>query len=111
MFGGLDLNTPEALWEELDRNRAFLLKKSGATEEAFDRLLEIMRDRIASVPLETIAPHLAVALQKLGEKDRLDAPYVATAIAIAGSVWTQDRRLSRKAGVKCYTTKELAGRL
>lgn len=111
LFGGLDLHTPDAIWDEFDRNRAYLLKKSGATEQAFGRLLELMKDRIASVPLDAVRPHVATAERALGPKDRLDAPYVATAIAIGGAMWTQDRRLSRKAGVRCYTTKELLKRL
>jgi predicted nucleic acid-binding protein len=107
LHGGLDLHTPEALWDELERNRAYLLRKSGATEAAFDRLLELLRDRIASIPLEVIRPHLREAHRRLGPRERLDAPYVAAAMAIRGTVWSHDKPLARKAGVRCVTTREL----
>lgn len=108
LHAGLDLHTPADLWEEFERNRAYLVGKSGASEGSFDLLLEALRARIADVPMEVIRPHLNVALRRLGPADRLDAPYVAAALAIEGAVWSHDKRLARKARVRVVTTAELA---
>lgn len=107
LHAGLSLHTPEALWEEFERNRAYLLRKSGATEAAFDLLLRSLQERVRNVPTEAIRPLLAAAERRLGPRDRLDAPYVAAARAIGGSLWTHDRRLGKRAGVRVVTTEDI----
>lgn len=107
----LDLHAPESLWEELERNRPYLLRKSGATDAAFQLLLDQLRSRIKGVPIEVLRDHIDDALSRLGPKDRLDAPYVAAAMAIRGTLWSHDRRLSRSAGIPNVTTREVIAHL
>lgn len=107
LYGDFDLHAPEHLFDELTRNRAYLVAKSGATEGAFDLLLDAMRDRIRVIPTEVIRPHVAGAIAALGKKDELDAPYVAAALAIRGGLWTQDKRLAKKARIPVFTTADL----
>lgn len=108
LHAGLNLHTPDTIWDEFDRNRAYLLRKSAAGEASLDLLLDGMRARIADVPLEVIRPHMKEALRRLGPRDRLDAPYVAACVAIGASLWSHDRRLARKARVPVVTTADLA---
>lgn len=108
LHGRLDLHTPADLWQEFERNRAYLVAKSRTAEASFDLLLEALRARIADVPMEVIRPHLGEAFRRLGRADRLDAPHVAAALAIGGGVWSHDKRLARRADVRIVTTAELA---
>lgn len=106
-----DLHTPEYLWEELERNRDFLVRKSGTTQETFQILAESLRQRIRSIPLEVIRPHVDEAARRLSNPDDPDIAYVAAAIAIDGTIWTHDRRLSARAQVPRIDTAALFTRL
>lgn len=111
LHGQLDLHAPDWLWGELERNKAFLVKKSRATNAAFDLLIEGLQDHVRSIPLATIEPHMPVALERLGKRDELDAPYVAAAVAINGGVWSHDKALAKRAGVPVLTTRDILAAL
>ena len=111
LHGQLDLHAPDWLWDELERNRAFLVKKSRVTNAAFDLLMEGLRDHVRSIPLAAIEPHMEAALGRLNDEDELDAPYVAAALAIGGGVWSHDKALGEKAGVPVFTTGEILAAL
>lgn len=106
----LNLHTPAAVWDEFDRNRAYLLKKSGATEAAFDLLVSLLRSKVRTIPDEVVASKIAEALDRLHPKDKLDAPYLAAALAIGGVLWTHDKRVAKRAGVPLMTTAEMVQR-
>ena len=107
LFSRLNLHTPAALWDEFEAHRAYLLEKSRATEAAFDLLLRLLKERIRSVPTEVIRPHLGRAERALAATDPSDAPYLATALAIGGGIWTHDKPFSKKAGVRVWSTAEI----
>ena len=111
LYGGLDLHTPETIWSEFERNRAYLLLKSAATEAAFDLLVDALHDRIAAVPLVIIREQMARAEESLGKGNPLDAPYVAAALALGATLWTQDKSLLAKAPVPVVTTAEVIAAL
>jgi len=111
LYGGLDLHTPGTIWREFERNRAYLLKKSRATDAAFGLLLDALRDRIGEVPLPLIGERLAEAQASLGSEDHLDAPYLAAALAPGAALWTQDKELRAKATVPVLSTEDLVAAL
>lgn len=111
LHGQLELHAPAWLWDELERNRPFLIKKSRASREAFDLLIEGLKEHVRSVPLAAIEAHIATALGRLLEDDELDAPYAAAALAIGGGVWSHDKALCERAGVPVYTTGEILAAL
>jgi predicted nucleic acid-binding protein len=111
LSGGLDLHAPEALWDELDRNRAYLLEKSGATEAAYQLLMELLRTKNTSVPVEVLREKIGEALARLDPKDSLDTPYLAAAIAIGGTLWSHDKRLSRTGRVPNVRTRDVLAHL
>lgn len=107
LYGGLDLHTPDAIWDELERNRGCLVKKSRATEAAFDLLLDALRDRIGGIPVALVRDRMDEAIEIVGEKDRLDAPYVAATLALDATLWTNDTRLAGTRRVRVVTTAEV----
>lgn len=104
----LELHAPEVLWEELDRNRRYLLGKSGATSAAFDLLLDLLKSKIRPVPLEALAVRIDEALHRLGPANRSDAPYLAAALAIGATLWTHDKKLAKRSGVRAVTTETVS---
>ena len=111
LYGGLDLHTPAHIWTEFERNRAYLLKKSGATEAAFRLLIDSLRDRIADVPLPLIQERMGEALARVGPRETLDAPYVAAALALGAALWTKDKGLKEKAPVPVVGTEDVVAAL
>lgn len=111
LYGGLNLYTPPTIWAEFERNRAYLLKKSRATEAAFDLLLGVLRDRIGEVPLRRIRERMAEAAASLGPGNPIDAPYVAAALALDATLWTQDKELKAKAPVPVVSTEDVVAAL
>lgn len=111
LYGALDLHTPPTVWDEFGRNRAYLLTKSGATEAAFDLLVGALRDRVADVPLLLIRQRMPEARKRVGTDGKLDAPYVAAALALGATLWTQDKRLRAWAGVACLSTEDIVAAL
>jgi predicted nucleic acid-binding protein len=107
LHGGFGLHTPPNIWDELERNRQYLVQKSGATERAFDALLQSLRGRVSAIPLPLIERHMDRALKALGEEDRLDAPYVASAMALDRTLWTHDKRVKLRAPILVVTTSEV----
>ena len=107
LSGGLNVHAPETLWGELDRNRAYLLAKSGATAAAYHLLMELLRTKITIVPVEALRENIGDALARLGPKNSLDAPYLAAAIAIGGTLWSHDKRFSRTAQVPTVRTRDV----
>lgn len=107
LYAGLDLHTPEHIWSEFERNRAYLLKKSRATEASFDLLLDSLRDRIGDIPRALVRERIDEALDAVGDEDELDAPYVAAALALNATLWTQDKRLKDTAPVPIVDTAEV----
>lgn len=110
LHGDLDLHTPWVIWDELDRNRSMLVRKSRATPASFDLLVGGLRAAVGTVGPEVLQPFRLEALRRTGPKDRLDAPYVAAALALGADLWTHDRRLAAKAGIPVVTTAELLAR-
>lgn len=106
-----DLHTPEYLWEELERNRDFLIQKSGTTAEAFEILLRSMQQRIRNVPLEVIRPHVPEASRRLETQTDPDVAYLAAALAINATVWTHDKPFSSRAKVPVVKTAEMLAKL
>jgi len=111
LHGQLDLHAPEWLWDEFERNRSLLLKKSRATGASLDLLIERLQDQVRSIPMATIEQHVQTALKRVGDANEYDAPYVAAAIAIEGGVWTHDKTLGELAGVPCFTTGQILAAL
>lgn len=107
LHGNLDLHSPDAVWGELDRNRDFLCRKAHASGAAFDLLVAGMRSRIRTIPREALQPWRDEALRRVGKRDRLDAPYVAAALAIGAGIWSHDKQLAKVAGVPVWTTAEI----
>lgn len=111
LHSSLDLRSPGTIWEEFDRNRDELVDKSNATDAVFELVVDLLRDRVAYVPLPAIRPYLGDAMEALGDAHRLDAPYVACALAVGGTLWSQDKGLGKRAPVPVVTTGEVVERI
>ena len=109
--GDLDLHTPEWIWDEMTRNRAWLVAKSGANLASLELLTGLLRDAVHDVPAAVTDRFLDQALRQVGPRNSADAPYVATALALDATLWTQDKTLAKSSKITVVTTAELVARL
>ena len=101
----LTLYAPEYLFDEFGKYRETLLEKTHRTDEDFERFVDILRKRIETVPREEFTDEIPEARD--ASPDDKDVPYIALALHLDASVWTDDRELGEQNVVEVYTTTEI----
>jgi len=96
---------------EIERHRDELLSRSKIEQDTFEFLMDVIFSRIRVVDLEFIEPFREKAVKILKEIDVSDAPFLALAMALNCSIWSNDGDLKRQNAVKVYTTHEITGLL
>jgi len=102
----IQLFTPEFLFEEFSKYEELILQKTNRSEDDFSTFLDLLKDQITITPQEIIEPFIDQA-EKLSP-DPKDTIYLALALAIKSSVWSNDKQLKeRQKKVKVFSTEEL----
>ncbi len=102
----LHLYTPEFILEEFEKYKEFIKNKTERTGDEFDTFFSLLQRRITIVPSEEIEPFL----EKAGKisPDVKDISYVALALKMNISIWSNDKKLKEKQDlVKVYSTEDL----
>ncbi|MBI1870412.1 MAG: hypothetical protein HYS07_04375 [Chlamydiae bacterium] len=105
----LSLFAPEYLIFEVSkhlREDASLRRRIGLTIKEIDHLLILLTQNIKTVPYQSYQSYFSKALV-LAPHDE-DAPYLALALFLKISVWSNDKGLKNQTDVKVYSTTELA---
>lgn len=102
----LHLYAPEFIFTEFEKYRKVIKEKTERTDEEFDRLLQTFERRISLIPMEEITPFIEKA--KRISPDVKDVPYVALALKMNISIWSNDKKLKEKQDVvTVYSTDEI----
>lgn len=97
---------PEFLFEEFAKYKEIILKKTHRSPKEFDTYLHIMKSRIEVIPMSQIKPFLQEAAEI--SPDPKDSVYLALAMKLNCSVWSNDKILKEKQSVvKIITTSEI----
>lgn len=94
-----DVLTPAYIREEVERHRAEIRLKSGLSSEAFDELTGKLLRSVEIVPSETMLPHVEEATRTMEPYDPDDVPYIAAALAVDGTVVSNDRAFEKQRAV------------
>src|SRR3989338_7993769 len=86
----LHLIAPEKLFEEFERNRAVLVKRTHRAVEEFEKFLNVLEERIEVIPKSEFKPWLKEAKKKSPAND---FPFTALAKAYGCSLWSNDRKI------------------
>lgn len=105
----LELYAPEYLFDEFKKYQETLLEKTYRTDEDFENFLEILQSRIKTVSKEKFENELVEA--KTFTPDPKDVPYLALALHIDASVWSDDTDFQEQDRVNVFTTTELVEKL
>ncbi len=92
---------------EIENHKKELIKKSKLEDDAFQYLLDTIFDKIQVFDLNTIEPYKNKAIEIMTAIDISDAPFIALALHLECSIWSNDKHFKKQQLVKVYTTGEI----
>jgi len=101
----LHLYAPEFIFDEFEKYRDLILKKTHRSQMEFDEVLSIYTERIETIPMEEIIREMEQV--KEFSPDVKDDPYLAAAILIGAGLWTNDSKLRDQDVVPIHSTSDL----
>jgi len=103
---------PEFIFEEMEKHKDKLFKKSGMSSMDFDRLLNLILKKVSIVPNEALYPYRKEALEIIEDIDPDDVIFIACALVHPDStIWSDDKRLKNQTKVRIMNTKEMMEKL
>jgi predicted nucleic acid-binding protein len=106
-YNGLFL-FPSYIFEEMNKHKEELLKKSGLEPAAFHQLLGLVLQKVVIVPTETLLRYRTEAYDLVKDIDPDDTLFIACALAYSGSViWSEDKELKKQGRIHIITTTEM----
>ncbi len=99
------LFAPEYLLEEFIEHKEEIIDKSDRPREEFERFMNILKKRITFYPSNDFKYHTERALKITPDPD--DVEYVALALSIKASIWSNDKALKNIKGMDVYSTGDL----
>lgn len=98
---------PEFEFEEINNHKEEILKKSGLSEDELQKLFSYLLKYVKIVKIKEILPYKNQAFDIIGNIDRDDVIFIATALAYNASVWSDDKDFKKQNKVKILTTKDI----
>ncbi len=102
-----DLSAPEYIFSEITKHKELLLRKSKLDEVDFDALLLLLQKHIHLVSKEKYNEKMALDEDILKDIDITDSLFLAIALALNCSIWSNDGHFKQQDKVAVYTTKKL----
>ena len=96
---------PEFIKLELEKYKEICLFKSGLSEHEFEMRQNEIMDSISLFKTSEYLEFLSLAIDSL--EDSKDSPYLALALSIDASIWSNDSKLKNQNLAKVYNTQEL----
>jgi predicted nucleic acid-binding protein len=103
---GVRFFTPDVVFDDAEKYLPLLLKKRGVPHADVPESLKYLRSIIEPVAPELYAVFESEARQRLRGRDENDWPILATALALACPVWTEDADFFGT-GVAVWTTNRI----
>ncbi len=103
----LTLMYPEHLLKEVGKYEDYILKKTRYTRKEYETMLNTLLDHLTLIPLEVIKPYLPRAKKIIGVVDVNDVAFVAAALAVNSSVWSDDSDFDKQRVVNVLKTKDV----
>lgn len=102
-----ELYAPEYIFNEITKHKELLLKKSKLDRGNFDALLLLLQKHIHLVSKDKYNEKMAIAEDILRNIDITDSPFLALAMALSCSIWSNDGHFKKQDKVLVYTTKDM----
>lgn len=105
----ISLFAPEYLLEEFKEHKDEILKKSKLSTEDFEVFLSVISSRIQFIPYSEYSTFVCEVDQFTPDPD--DTEYLALALKLHCSIWTNDKKLKNQNKVAIYSTSDLIKRI
>ncbi|MBI4170468.1 MAG: PIN domain-containing protein [Candidatus Aenigmarchaeota archaeon] len=102
----VDLFAPMHLFSELAEHEERIRTASGFLKTDFDAFLAVLSLRIKPVLEAEIEQYLPEAMKLSPDPD--DAPYLAAALSLNCTVWSDDPHFKKQPKIRVYSTRELS---
>lgn len=102
---------PEFELEEIMKHKLEIIRKSGLSEREFNILLLRLLNYVRIVPIDIIIGFRSQAFDIIGEIDKDDIIFVATALAFNAVIWSNDKHFEKQRKIKIITTKGMIRKL
>ena len=99
---------PEFIFEEMEKHKEELFRKSGMSEQDFKKLLQLILDKVVVAPKEILNIYKTKALTIVQDIDEDDVLFIACALAYPNAIiWSDDKKLKKQTRVKVLNTPEI----
>jgi predicted nucleic acid-binding protein len=106
-----ELYAPEYIFNEITKHKELLLKKSKLGRGDFEALLLLLQKHINLVTKDKYNEKMVTAEDILRNIDITDSPFLALALALSCSIWSNDGHFKQQDKVVVYTTKDMAKKI
>lgn len=102
----LHLFCPEFIFEEFEKYKAEILKKTKRTEKEYNDVFDVVKAKIKTIPNEETEKYMDEARRIC--PDKKDVDYFALALKMKCSIWSNDKPIKNKQNeVRICNTEEL----
>ncbi|MBD3261767.1 MAG: PIN domain-containing protein [Candidatus Altiarchaeales archaeon] len=99
---------PYYIFEELEKHKDEIQKKSGLSKDDFNQLLELLLEKVHVIPNEVLDRHKDESIERVKEIDLNDAVFIACALAFPNTIlWTDDKKLKQITEIQITNTQEI----
>lgn len=98
---------PQYIFEEMQKHKELLLKKSKMSEKEFSQLLNIILRKVIIIPTEHLKAKEKEAKKLAQDIDPDDALFFACALVHNAIIWSDDKALKKQEQINVINTKEI----
>jgi len=99
---------PSVIFDEMEKHKGELLRKSKMRAKEFEALLEILLRKVQIVPIDVLHPYKKQAYDLVKDIDVDDTLIIACALAYPGNIlWSDDKKLKQQSLVAVINTTEM----
>ena len=102
-----DLLTPAFVHDEIENYEDLIVEKSGMEPDRVAQFIDLLFQYIEVVPASEFYPAIESADEAIGETDPDDVLYLACAIALDATIWSDDSDFDEQNLVETYSTGDV----
>ena len=98
---------PEQEIVEIRKYENIILEKSGITRNELVKIFKELLGYVRVIKNKELLPFRREANRIMNAIDEKDVPFIAAALSLNCSVWSEDKHFRKQKRVKIFTTKEI----
>ena len=99
---------PSFIFEELEKHKTELLKKSGMKRKSFETLLNLLLQKVLIVSTDVLFQYKTQAYELVKDIDPDDTLFIACALTYPESIiWSDDKKLKQQHKINILNTVEM----